>query len=78
MFPILGEDCNGILIFSKVVSHPVPTRTRGHSFGRLEARRPSKALAGPWGSVGKAEAQPSRLSWHGDACSDHHQFFNRP
>lgn len=26
-----------ILIFFKVVSHPVPNRTRRHSFSRLEA-----------------------------------------
>lgn len=75
---LLGMTCHGILIFFKVVSSPVSTRTRRHYFGRLETRRSSKALAGLWRWVGKAEAQPSRLSGHGNACCDHYQFFNRP
>lgn len=77
-FPTFGNDCHGILIFFKVVSSPVSTRTCRHYFGRLETRRSSKALARLWRWVGKAEAQPSRLSRHDNACCDHYQFFNRP
>lgn len=77
-FSTFGNDCNGILIFFKVVSSPVSTRIYRNYFGRLETRRSSKALAGLWRWVGKAEAQPSRLSGHDNACCDHYHFFNRP
>lgn len=36
-FLVVGEYCDSILISFKVVPHPVPIRTRRHSFGCLEA-----------------------------------------
>lgn len=45
--PTVEEDCSSILIPFKVVPDPVPLRTCRHSFSRLEAQKPQKALARP-------------------------------